>query len=881
MTLASINAQVKLEKKKMSSDEEQETISPPPRKRGRPPKSEKMSPPRKGKKVSDDGMDGVHYACEVCDQVFLHKSNYLRHSERHEAPGGFVCSICQYPFTTEWDRNKHKRDDHSVYRCRICHAEFPMEADYTEHIQTEHEGRDCEYDICPKCGQQFKSASQLKVHVESKCGKEKKYKCNKCNALHVTQASLNTHMMKHVDEKSFQCNQCESSFPNKDQLAVHERMHTDTKPYKCNKCDKAFVRRDNLITHFLTHSGTKPYNCSYCNDRFSCIGNLLKHRRARPDTCGLPQHCITNKTSPRPSVTTKIASSHSDRAERKPFRTKESDISRDVKPVITTKPPARKPAASSTIPPDEKKPHVSNVKTEVKRERKKSESQQKMVVFKVVKSDNEMKADDSNHSAEREDVVEICEVKIEADGSISQREQKVESDIEDDSHEILFESVIDEDGTVHLSTDHKFDIEAEADEEDQAEAEGSDGEEEYQDQDVSLVYEPPPQYDAKGIRRTFTTKPPVITDIRKRGRQRKFRPPKPKSENIIVLDLEAQQREIEEQRSVFEMNVHKLSEDCYRCGHCPMQYVSPFMMGRHLENDHGIVLRELLKTLRYDREFIHERKYACRYCNRLYVNEKALEKHLPLHGPDGRLLHKCTCCPLHFETPDEVRNHQINDHGGYLQCQDCAKVFKKHCLLRKHRELVHEGIAKKVKYHYVCPQCGKSFSSKASVSDHERSQCGKNPIYQCEICEKFFHTASSLKNHYSVHTNELPHSCQYCGKGFRSRGQVKVHERQHTGEKPFKCEFCPKSFGHRETLHTHRSSHTGIKRYMCSGCGQRFACVSNLQCHRRSHRDTCGTVPTVSRVVGPDGYHELPEGYVLPFPKYIITEDGHEVAISD
>lgn len=843
----------------MSSDEEQEFVSPP-RKRGRPSKSEQESPPRKGKKASDDGMDGIHYACDVCDQVFLHKSNYLRHSERHESPGGFVCSLCQYPFTTEWDRNKHKRDEHSVFRCRICQAEFPLEIDYNEHIQQEHEGRDCEYDMCPKCGQQFKSASQLKVHVESKCGKEKKYKCNECSSMHPTQASLNTHMLEHVDKKSHLCDTCGSSFPSKDQLTAHEKLHTDPKPYKCNKCDKAFVRRDNLIAHFLTHSGSKPYSCSYCDDRFSCIGNLLKHRRARPDTCGLPQHCVQSKTVPSVSKTAPSLTERAGRSPRKvvqfstpekPTKTKAPDVIEDKKPEITKKLPERpKPAVPSAKPKEEVKPIISKVEMEVKRERKKSESQ-KMVVYQVVKPDGEVNGDDSEQK-----FIEICDVKIEDDGTIIEMQKRSDSDVEDDSHEILFESVIESDGTLHLSKQDEF----------------SD-DEEYVDQDESEDYQPPIKYDAKGIRRTFTEKPPVITDVRSRGRIKKEKIVIPLSEDVVVLDLEAQQREIEEQRSVFELNIHNLSVDCYRCAHCPMQYVSPFMAGRHLENDHGIVLRELLKTLRYDREFTGERKYACRLCNRLYVNPKSLEKHVLLHGPEGKLLHKCSCCPRHFETPEDVRRHQIDDHGGYLQCQICAKVFRKHCMLKKHMKLVHEGIQTRNKYHYVCPKCGKSFSTRSQVSDHERSQCGANPIYICEICEKGFHTGSSLKNHYSVHTNELPHPCQYCGKGFRSRGQVKVHERQHTGEKPFQCEYCPKAFGHRETLHTHRSTHTGVKRYMCSGCGQRFACVSNLQCHLRSHKDTCGTVPKVSRVAGPDGYHELPEGYVLPYPKYFTAEN--------
>lgn len=43
----------------------------------------------------------------------------------------------------------------------------------------------------------------------------------------------------------------------------------------------------------------------FTNLYHTIIGNLLKHRRARPDTCGLPQHCLTNKIVPRPNIKSK------------------------------------------------------------------------------------------------------------------------------------------------------------------------------------------------------------------------------------------------------------------------------------------------------------------------------------------------------------------------------------------------------------------------------------------------------------------------------------------------------------------------------------------------------------------------------------------------
>lgn len=80
----------------------------------------------------------------------------------------------------------------------------------------------------------------------------------------------------------------------------------------------------------------------------------------------------------------------------------EVSVEQDEKPIIAKMKAAqgKKTAASSDKSPEDKKPNMSKVKMEVKRERKNSESHQKMVVLKVVKSDCEVDEDDSNQSAE-------------------------------------------------------------------------------------------------------------------------------------------------------------------------------------------------------------------------------------------------------------------------------------------------------------------------------------------------------------------------------------------------------------------------------------------------------------------------------------------------
>lgn len=66
-------------------------------------------------------------------------------------------------------------------------------------------------------------------------------------------------------------------------------------------CPKSFSYRESLVTHSSLHTGVKPYICEGCGNRFSCIGNLIKHRRSRPDSCGLPQF-KNKKIAPRASA---------------------------------------------------------------------------------------------------------------------------------------------------------------------------------------------------------------------------------------------------------------------------------------------------------------------------------------------------------------------------------------------------------------------------------------------------------------------------------------------------------------------------------------------------------------------------------------------------
>ncbi|XP_055593162.1 zinc finger protein 665-like isoform X4 [Uranotaenia lowii] len=869
----------------MSSDEDTPVVKRPI---GRP---RKIPSPAKGKRPDED-MDGKHYACQVCDQVFLHKANFLRHSTRHEEPGGFVCVICHMPFTTDWDRNKHKREAHSVYRCRICSDEFPVEQDYNDHIVVEHEGKDRDYEVCEHCGQNFRTTSQLKVHIESNCGTQKRFKCETCGQRYLSQASLNAHSIKHQADTGILCNYCGASFNNKGQLKVHERTHTGEKPYKCTQCDKAFAHRESLITHSTTHSGVKPYHCSYCDNRFSCIGNLLKHRRARPDTCGLPQYCQTNKKVDRPTSKTlpSLTERHSTASkviqrsgglrnlqsspESKPkiqrlmqFKQDEDDSDDDE--------PDFQPDDDSDEEVDRKSPSkVMRLKTQ-------GDKKHQLVNLKVESYESE-EASTSDipikiGKRQAEEPLETLELEV--------SEIKIESGItyeEVTGEEILEETIFYEDSysqsasellieTEHFEPERKI-RQKKTPVRKERHPRDIDNDEEEDDEDYNVNDDDDKgseeEYVQPKVRKVFTEKPPVITNPRRRGRQRIIRPPKEVNENVLVVDIEGQQQEIEDQRKLFEANIAPSFMDSYCCLHCSLQYTSRLSMGRHLIKCHDISINKYLATLKWNGSTPREKNLQCKLCGRRYASEKCLARHIPLHGPDGSLINRCTHCPTWFATKEEATEHELDNHQDELHCQLCDKHFKTIGHFRHHQK-GHEDPSRlqKKKYYHICDECGKVCNSKQLLVDHKQSNCGQNPIHECEICGKVFQGIKSLKTHIGTHGEELPFQCQFCDKRFLTRGQIKVHERSHTGEKPYACTFCPKRFGHHESLATHLTQHTGIKRYMCSGCGTRFSCVSGLQSHRKSHPTTCALIPTLSKVVGTGGYHDVPKEYVFPYPQ--------------
>lgn len=135
----------------------------------------------------------------------------------------------------------------------------------------------------------------------------------------------------------------------------------------------------------------------------------------------------------------------------------------------------------------------------------------------------------------------------------------------------------------------------------------------------------------------------------------------------------------------------------------------------------------------------------------------------------------------------------------------------------------HEGIK-----NHVCPVCGLRKTTPHELKVHLNYHT-REKLYPCDQCELVFTSigeCSFLSPFWKSHLHSIDH------QGNLSRHIKIVHSRI----KDFACQICDRSFGKADTLKHHIMTHTGERPHRCAICGKRFIQRIALRTHMGIHQ---------------------------------------------
>ncbi|CAH6777592.1 Zfp445 [Phodopus roborovskii] len=280
--------------------------------------------------------------------------------------------------------------------------------------------------------------------------------------------------------------------------------------------------------------------------------------------------------------------------------------------------------------------------------------------------------------------------------------------------------------------------------------------------------------------------------------------------------------------------------------------------------------------------------YRCHDCGKTFKKSSHLEYHQRTHFEQK--LFKCRVCEKAFKWRSNcVRHEKIHTGVKPYKCSSCEKSFQRLSAYRLHQE-THtrkklkssqhkEALTDSLDLHQETQTRKKLESSQhkeapeGSLDLNHLTDKGQENHLNCRYCGKSFSCKYYVLEHQRIHTQEKPYKCTKCRKTFRWQSNFSRHKRLHLQQEFCKQEkrredfkqicnrsqHCEETFTQKKSLTEHKRSHTREKLYQCSECGKtsiyKSAHIMHMKLHvvKRKHendlpanQDTASHIPPSS-----------------------------------